>query len=181
MSLLPPRLDLDRIRQGDMRAVGDAFAQLLAFTVELGAKAARRTGRWREVAFTAGAFTANGGGTWTVGSADVTGWRYAVLDDLLVLIVALDSTTVGASTSALQMQLPLGLLAADTMTVGGWTWRLTSSAVAQMAAVQLTAGSGTIAAVRWTDGGALPTDFPAVTNDLGLAGVLVCRVLPTAT
>jgi hypothetical protein len=54
-------------------------------------------GKWIDVAFSAGNFTASGAMTWTVDSGDVLAFGYAIHGDMMTVGFSLQNTTVGGT------------------------------------------------------------------------------------
>jgi hypothetical protein len=66
---------------------------------------------WTSVSFAAGNFTATGGGTWTVASGDQEVFKYRKHGTTLDVHVALISTTVAGTVTALNIVIPGGFTA----------------------------------------------------------------------
>lgn len=68
-------------------------------------------GSWITPTFTAGTYTANGGGTWTVASGDVTTYRYLVSGRTITISIETDTSTIAGTVGSLNIFLPLGYTA----------------------------------------------------------------------
>ncbi len=145
-----PSLDLDRIAQGDPLATRDAI-QALASTLNLVAQAsAQRIGRWLDVPYDAANFFTNNTGSWTVLAANQIRYKYIVLDQLMILDVALINTTINnGTTTELKIAVPGGYLAAGTQgTRSAAIWN-DNSPQAHVGAVFAQGGGRYVSIERW--------------------------------
>ena len=68
-------------------------------------------GAWTTPAYSAGDYTANGAMTWTVGSGDVTTFKYIVLGKTMTISFLLNTTTIGGTpNSELRIAIPASKL-----------------------------------------------------------------------
>lgn len=73
-------------------------------------------GEWTAPAFSAGAYTASGSMTWTVGSGDVSTYAYTLVGKTLTVTIAVAATTVGGSLDTLlKVAIPGSFTAARSM------------------------------------------------------------------
>jgi hypothetical protein len=70
-------------------------------------------GEWAAVAFSAGNYTASGGGSWTVAAGDQVSLRYTLVGKTATIDFTLNTTTVAGTPSTLILTIP-GLTAAAT-------------------------------------------------------------------
>lgn len=176
-----PQIDIDRIGQGDFGATRDAFVSLQGVIQQLTVALTQpRIGRWRDVPYVAGNFVGAGGGSWTVDAADVRRYKYVVIDQLLIVDLAVDTTVIAGVVNELRVTLPGGLKAAGTIGsrqgVAMWSGSAGAAAAAGIAAV-LANGGGSYFSVQRYDGSAAP-NWPTYT-DLAVGLVALIEVLPT--
>jgi hypothetical protein len=70
-------------------------------------------GEWTTPTFAAGNFTASGSMTWTVGSGDVATFAYTLIGKTMLVMISLNTTTVGGTLSTtLNIAIPGGFTAA---------------------------------------------------------------------
>lgn len=99
---------------------------------------------WSTVAFSAGNFTANGGGTWTVASGDQNVYRIRKLTNkTLDVHITLDTTTISGTVSSVNITLPYTSL--NTVAVPCLIFD-NSSSVASFGWAQVAGGSATLIA-----------------------------------
>lgn len=112
---------------GKVPAISSTYFSSLSGANLTGIPFSAMTGTWATPSYSAGDYTTNGAGGWTVDAGDVTAFRYIELGKMMHFNIILSTTTVTAATGTqLRIKIPNSKIAGTSM--DGWAVGLNNSA-----------------------------------------------------